>query len=201
MDISRILGGDDVVLVINEIQVGGGGSPRFSRVNERIPLGQGDVLQDIASANGSIVWVAPVADVGSQEPDQNFVQRAENGGIFFGLERGQFFSDDIGTASLLSAAPTTSVDVLSGVYSADILCLAASVDPVTFGVSSQSLFLEQTAASLDSNASTGEASAAASPRTNVASQRDDEEEVAEVEEAAFQNLRNYDENPCRIRLP
>ncbi|MEM7363002.1 MAG: hypothetical protein AAF525_03200 [Pseudomonadota bacterium] len=203
MDISRVLGNSDVVLVVNQTEAGAGELPRFQRVNEQIPLGQGDEVQDVASTNGSIVWVAPIADVGSQEPDQNFVQRAENGGIFFGLERGQFFSDDIGTASLLSVVPTSSVNILSDVFSvdSDILNLAANIDPVTFGVSSQSLFLESISASLDSNATAGETSAAASSRSTAASQRDDEEEVAEVDEAAFQNLRNYDENPQGIRLP
>ncbi|MDH5737104.1 MAG: hypothetical protein OEZ23_02285, partial [Gammaproteobacteria bacterium] len=37
-------------------------------------------------------------------------------------------------------------------------------------------------------------------RTTAAAQSD-EDEVAEVDEAAFQDLRNYDENPQGIRLP
>ena len=33
------------------------------------------------------------------------------------------------------------------------------------------------------------------------SQKDDEEDAAEVDELAFQNLKNYDENPQGILLP
>ena len=47
----------------------------------------------------------------------------------------------------------------------------------------------------------GPTAAASSSRSTAASQRDDEEEVAEVDEAAFQNLKNYDENPQGILLP
>ena len=52
-----------------------------------------------------------------------------------------------------------------------------------------------------STASAGETSASSSSRTSAASQRDDEEKVDEVDEVAFQNLKNYDENPQGIRLP
>lgn len=52
-----------------------------------------------------------------------------------------------------------------------------------------------------STASAGETSASSSSRSTAASQGDDEEKVDEVDEVAFQNLKNYDENQQGIRLP
>jgi hypothetical protein len=65
-----------------------------------------------------------------------------------------------------------------------------------FGQASADLLGTSTASS-----NAGQTSAASSSRSTAASQRDDEEEVAEVDEAAFQNLKNYDENPQGILLP
>jgi hypothetical protein len=50
-------------------------------------------------------------------------------------------------------------------------------------------------------ATTSTASASSNSRSTAASQRDDEEKVDEVDEVAFPNLKNYDENPQGIRLP
>ena len=47
----------------------------------------------------------------------------------------------------------------------------------------------------------GQTDAASASQSTAASQQDDEEEVAEVDELAFQNLKNYDENPQGIVLP
>ncbi len=49
--------------------------------------------------------------------------------------------------------------------------------------------------------SAGETTAASSSRSTAASQKGDEEDTAEVDELAFQNLKNYDENPQGILLP
>jgi hypothetical protein len=46
-----------------------------------------------------------------------------------------------------------------------------------------------------------ETAASSSSRSTAASQQDDDEEVTEVDEVAFQNLKNYDENPQGILLP
>ena len=55
--------------------------------------------------------------------------------------------------------------------------------------------------SFDASASAGQTNAASSSRSTAAAQRDDEEAVDEVDEVAFQNLKNYDQNPQGILLP
>ena len=62
-------------------------------------------------------------------------------------------------------------------------------------------FSDNLVSSFNASASAGETNAASSSRSTAASQRDDEEEVEEVDEVAFQNLKNYDENPQGILLP
>ena len=82
----------------------------FRRVNDAIAFeDSGDVnqgkLADITSETGTIVFLAPSANVGSVDSDQNFVQRADEG-IYYGLNSGRFFSDDIGATPLLQTIPT-----------------------------------------------------------------------------------------------
>jgi hypothetical protein len=109
-----------------------------------------------------------VANVGSVKAAQNFVQRA---------------SDAIGASHVLTTAPSsvaTSLDLFSeanigGLLSGDI-----------FGGDSSAI-----SAQISLNLS-GTESASTNAGQTSASQRDDEDEVAEVDEAAFQNLKNYD---------
>ncbi len=187
----------DITLVITQAEVETGDPvPTFSRVNPAIALGQGQNTQDISSSDGAIIFLAPVADVGSAVSDQNFVQRSPTG-IFYGLEQGQFFSDDIGATGILSSIPDNVIDALNTVTEeATNVGGEAVVDPVDLSVFKANLSLSASA-----TASAGETSASSSSRSTAASQRDDEEDVEEVDEVAFQNLRNYDENPQGIRLP
>ena len=195
----------DVTLVITKPRsdvAEGDPVPTFSRVNDPIPLGQGEMNQDINSQNGSIVFLAPIADVGSAVADQNFVQRAGSG-IFYGLEEGQFFSDDIGSTAILAQIPIGTVDNLGKVTNA-ATTVASNVDPSsipTIPPINLDAFQANLNSATTSVASAGETSASSSSRSTAASQRDDEEKVEEVDEVAFQNLKNYDENPQGIRLP
>ncbi|MFN3239203.1 MAG: hypothetical protein ACE37D_19400, partial [Pseudomonadales bacterium] len=201
MKIASLRGGENVTLAIRQREAGDDLSvPVFERVNDPITFGDADAVPDVAAGNGSISFLAQVANVGSTDPEQNFVQRA-GGGIYYGLVSGQFFSDDIGTSQILVNAPagaalassivseTSGLGALAGsLFAADFADLTSSITASLQGTDSAS-----------SNA--GQTSASSSSRSTAASQQDDEEEVAEVDEAAFQNLKNYDENPQGILLP
>jgi hypothetical protein len=201
MKIASLRGENNVTLAIRQTEVGDGGSvPSFERVNDPITFGDDDAVPDVATGTGSISFLAQVANVGSTDPEQNFVQRA-GGGIYYGLVSGQFFSDDIGTSQILVNAPasaslassivtdTSGLGALAGsLFAADFADLTSSITQSLQGTDSAS-----------SNA--GQTSASSSSRSTAASQQDDEDEVAEVDEAAFQNLKNYDENPQGILLP
>jgi hypothetical protein len=203
--ISRIDAASAVTLVISETELEAGAAPpTFSRVNDRIPLGQGESTQDIRARGGAISFLAPQADVGATSTDQNFVQRA-SGGIFYGLENGRFFSDDIGATAILNTIPANVVNELQvAANGATNVAVGEDVDiadvPVIeeFDVSAFQAALVQSSTAV---ASAGETSASSSSRSTAASQRDDDEDVEEVDELAFQNLKNYDENPQGIRLP
>ena len=204
IEISRIQAANDVTLVVKQASVNPGeANPTFSRVNDPIPLGQGDTIQDVSSAAGAIIYLAPTANVGSAAVDQNLVQRS-GVGVFYGLDQGSFFSDDIGSTSILNSIPTgaqsnlevalASASTLSG--SGDVpldIVSPVVIDNVAFSLTLNSSF--------NATASAGETSAASSSRSTAASQGDEDEEVAEVDELVFQNLRNYDESPQGLRLP
>jgi fibronectin-binding autotransporter adhesin len=198
--IASIHAASDVTLVITQESFTGTSRPTFSRVNDPIPFGQGDAKQDIFSAR-NITFIAPVANVGSQTASQNFVQRGS--GIFYGLESGKFFSDDIGRTQILAQIPTTSADSLRNLFvvGGDVLNLGSTINGDIFNVDTQSLFSIGIKGATIALASAGETGASSSSRATAASQRDEDEEVAEVDEAAFQDLRNYDENPQGILLP
>ncbi|MCB1692199.1 MAG: hypothetical protein KDI19_05495, partial [Pseudomonadales bacterium] len=125
------------------------------------------------------------------------------GGIFYGLEKGKFFSDDVGASARLSAIPTSASADLSNLLASgsDVFSLGSLVDSSTFSSGFGSFFTGSLTGAINSNANAGETAVASSTRSTAASQRDDEEEVAEVDAAAFQNLKNYDENPQGIKLP
>jgi hypothetical protein len=54
---------------------------------------------------------------------------------------------------------------------------------------------------VEATTNAGPTDAAKNSQTTAAAQRDEEEEVAEVDEAAFQDLKNYDESPQGILMP
>jgi hypothetical protein len=172
----------------------------YERVNDAIAVGDTSSPPDVQSGSGSISYLSQVASVGSVKAGQNFVQRAGDG-IFYGLVAGQFFSDDIGASQVLTTAPSSvasSLDLFSeanigGLLSGDIFGGDFSAISVQI---SQNLSGTESAST-----NAGQTSASSSSRSTAASQRDDEDEVAEVDEAAFQNLKNYDENPQGIMMP
>jgi hypothetical protein len=201
MKIASIAGGNNVTLSIRQTDVATGAeAPTFERVNDPITFGDENAIPDVASDTGSISYLAQVASVGTTDPGQNFVQRA-GGGIFYGLVAGQFFSDDIGNSQILVTAPASATASLDSLVNPDS----------GLGALAGSLFTDFSAVATDVTASlagtdsassnAGQTSASSSSRSTAASQQDDEDEVAEVDEAAFQNLKNYDENPQGILLP
>jgi hypothetical protein len=205
LEIASINAAQDVTLVITQTEVVvGEDGPTFQRVNDPIPFGQGDTNQDVSSDAGTIVFLAPVASVGSTDGSQNFVQRAAQG-IFYGLNEGQFFSDDIGNTQVLVTIPqATSANlssVINDVLDPESLDDSLAVSPTIFEVSVADYNSDISNTSV-SGASAGETSAAASSRSTAASQQEDEEEVSEVDEVAFERtLKNYDDNPQGILLP
>jgi hypothetical protein len=205
LEIASINAVQDVTLVITQTEaVVGEDGPTFQRVNDPIPFGQGDTNQDVSSDSGTIVFLAPVASVGSTDASQNFVQRAAQG-IFYGLNEGQFFSDDIGNTQVLVTIPAATTANLSSVTN-DVLDpgsldTSLGVSPTIFNVSVAE-FNSGVSNTSVSAASAGETSAASSSRSTAASQQEDEEEVSEVDEVAFERtLKNYDDNPQGILLP
>jgi hypothetical protein len=143
-----------------------------------------------------------VADVGSAVVGQNLVQRADVG-IFYGLDEGQFYSDDIGGSIILTTIPENTMDDLavatvSSAETSSNLTLDFDSPIALFDIAA---FSENLSGASSAEASAGETAASSSSRSTAASQQDDEEEVAEVDEVAFQNLKNYDENPQGILLP
>ena len=114
--IAQIDAQNDITLVITTENAGLATPAAFSRANEQVPIGEGDQNPDLRSA-GAVVFLAPLADVGGTDADQNFVQRSDNG-IFYGLDAGQFFSDDIGSTAILGTIPADTTDKLSAVQTA-----------------------------------------------------------------------------------
>ena len=170
-------------------------APMFRRVNDPIAFeDSGDVnegkLADITSETGTITFLAPSANVGSVDADQNFVQRASEG-IFYGLNSGRFFSDDTGSTSLSKTIPTDALATFE--TQIDELNLLPPTDV--------SLLVNNLVDSSRATASAGNTTAASSSRSTAASQRGEEEEVAEVDEQAFVNLVTFDAPPDSVRLP
>ena len=201
MLISSLRGDTGVSLSIRETDTTlGENTPSFLRVNDPIIIGDNTAIPDVQSGD-TIAYLSQVASVGSADAAQNFVQRAD-GGIFYGLVAGQFFSDDIGSSPLLAVSPANAQAGLDSLFDATspIAGLASAIFTNDFA----SISAQVTSALSGSDSASGNAgqtSAASSSRSTAASQRDDEDEVAEVDEAAFQNLKNYDENPQGILLP
>ncbi|MBQ75432.1 MAG: hypothetical protein CMQ20_10480 [Gammaproteobacteria bacterium] len=201
--IATVDAANDVTLVITQSELETGeAAPTFSRVNDPISVADGGEKQDINSSGGAIVFLAPVADVGSAVVGQNLVQRAD-AGIFYGLDEGQFYSDDIGGSIILTTIPENTMDDLavatvSSAETSSNLTLDFDSPIALFDIAA---FSENLSGASSAEASAGETAASSSSRSTAASQQDDEEEVAEVDEVAFQNLKNYDENPQGILLP
>lgn len=201
MDIASLSGGKNVTLSIRQTSVtAGADAPLFRRVNDAIPVNS--ELRDVQSGSGSISYLSQVASVGSVDPNQNFVQRA-GGGIFYGLVAGQFFSDDIGASQILATAPTSvssSLTLFTDANSGIGGLLAGDIFGGDFSAISAQIAQDFTGIGGGST-NAGQTTASSSSRSTAASQRDDEDEEDDVDEAAFQNLRNYDENPQGILLP
>jgi hypothetical protein len=201
--IATVDAANDVTLVITQSELETGeAAPTFSRVNDPISVADGGEKQDINSSGGAIVFLAPVADVGSAVVGQNLVQRAD-AGIFYGLDEGQFYSDDIGGSIILTTIPENTMDDLavatvSSAETSSNLTLDFDSPIALFDIAA---FSENLSGASSAEASAGETAASSSSRSTAASQQDDEEEVAEVDEVAFQNLKNCDENPQGILLP
>ena len=203
MKIASLSGGTNVTLAIRETDVvTGTDAPIFERVNDAITFGDATAIPDVQSGTGAISYLSQVASVGTADANQNFVQRSGTG-IFYGLVSGQFFSDDIGASQVLATAPT-SVDSALNLFTDSSSGIGGLLAGDVFGsnftaISSQIALGLAGTGNASSNA--GQTSASSSSRSTAASQRDDEDEVAEVDEAAFQNLKNYDQNPQGILLP
>ncbi|MBS02392.1 MAG: hypothetical protein CMQ24_06765 [Gammaproteobacteria bacterium] len=195
VDIATVIAQGDVTLVLTKEVGPNDEAPMFRRVNDPIAFeDSGDVnegkLADITSETGTITFLAPSANVGSVDADQNFVQRASEG-IFYGLNSGRFFSDDIGSTSLLQTIPTDALATFE--TQIDELNLLPPTDV--------SLLVNNLVDSSRATASAGNTTAASSSRSTAASQRGEEEEVAEVDEQAFVNLVTFDAPPDSVRLP
>ncbi|MCB1644659.1 MAG: hypothetical protein KDI36_04360 [Pseudomonadales bacterium] len=205
MGISTLKAADNITLAILADNLEAGQTPPlFERVNDPIAANSG--FSDILSSNGLIAYLAPTANVGTTT--NNFVQRAEsaNGGIFYGLQQGQFFSVDVGSSPTLATLNSAVTTDFQSIFSTDTGGALGGLQDSTSTDIADLQSIISAAASAVSQLSTssgvaGDTTAAASSRSTAASQRDDEEEVAEVDELAFQDLKNYDENPQGIRLP
>ena len=201
--IASLVARDNVTLAINRQVKPGEEAPNFERVNDQIAFeDSGDInagkLSDITSERGAIIFLAPAANVGSVAADQNFVQRAASG-IFYGLDEGRFFSDDIGSTSLLQTVPDGAVVSFGSLLNGSLASF--SFDQFDPGIVIGDL-LSNLGDATRATASAGDTTAASSSRSTAASQRKDEEEVAEVDEQAFADLITYDLNPDdSIRLP
>jgi hypothetical protein len=202
MTISQIDSANDVTLVLTTLESDPVNPVSFERANDPIPIGKGDASPDIKS-NGAIVFLAPVADVGGKENDQNFVQRSTEG-IFYGLDAGKFYSDDIGTSRILNTIPSDAEGNLN-LVSQRVLNASSRVglanNPEFTVESIMALFGATLTSSITAEADAGDTSFKSSSKSTAASQRDEDEEVAEVDETAFQNLTSYEENPQGIQLP
>lgn len=199
LKIATVNAASDVTLVLTQATPNvDGTTPVFERVNDQ--PANGDINPDIRSTTGEISFVSPQADVGTA--NDPFVQRAESptGGIFYGLLNGKEYSVDIGNSQQLYAAPGGLDLNLENLLSPDVLSLGSSVDPLTFDTFASN-YVGDLDASMNSTAQLGQTAAQSSTRTTAASSRSDEDEVASVDETAFQNLKNYDENPNGILLP
>jgi hypothetical protein len=200
--VSQLESASNVTLVITATATDITDPVSFARANDSVSPAEGDASPDIRSG-GTIVFLAPVADVGGKENDQNFVQRATDG-IFYGLDAGKFFSDDIGTSAILNTIPAQTQTNLNETTemvlntSSDVL---TEIDADFTVASSLARFDTTLSSSRTAEANAGDTSFKASSKSTAASQRDEDEEVAEVDETAFQNLTNYAENPQGILLP
>ncbi|MFT7137809.1 MAG: hypothetical protein ACI9B8_000221, partial [Sulfitobacter sp.] len=203
MKIASLSGGTNVTLSIRETNVVADvAAPTFERVNDPITIGDTSAIPDVQSGSGAISYLSQVASVGTADADQNFVQRA-GGGIFYGLVNGQFFSDDIGASQVLATAPA-SVDAALNLFTDASSGLGGLLAGDVFGSDFSAISIQisnDLAGTGNASTNAGQTSASSSSRSTAASQRDDEDEVAEVDEAAFQNLKNYDQNPQGILLP
>ena len=188
--IARLESDADITLVLTSESEADGA--RFSRVNPAIPFGSGsETNRDIRSV-GAIVFLTPTADVGAISADQNFVQRADVG-VFYGLDQGQFFSDDIGTTSILSTIPdTTFGDLNSTLDGLQASLTSLQIPGILDEISTTSLIGNAALASAEESVATaGNTALQSQSRSTASSNRGDEEEVAEIDEEAFVDITRW----------
>ena len=110
VDVATVIAQGEITLVLTKEVGPNEDPPMFRRVNDAVAFeDSGDFKQgklaDTTSETGTIVLLAPSASVGSVDSGQSFVQSADQG-IYYGLNSGRFFSDDIGPTPLLQTIPT-----------------------------------------------------------------------------------------------
>jgi hypothetical protein len=176
--------------------------PKFSRVDDpRVVSVDPAARRDVVSGN-TLAFLAPSADVGATESAQNFSLRAADG-IFYGLTTGQFYSVDIGISTELPLLPrnvqTDFVDLFSDTGSGEFSGAISRLN--VFDVNSFDSIINTIAGVSITAGTAGETAAASNSRSTASLQQDDEDEVAEVDEVVFQDLKNYDENLTGILLP
>jgi hypothetical protein len=198
MAIASMNAGDNITLALLGSLDGNGNAPAFSRVDELRTLStDASARRDVVSG-GTIAYLALTgADVGTAE--DSFSQRATKG-IFYGLQSGQFFSVDVGVSEQLSSLVNTTIESdFINLFSSPAGLSGAAAPGTVFNVNSIDLGITNTVLAGSSGA--GETPVASNSRSTAAAQRDDEDELAEVNEVAFQDLKSYDENPQGMMLP
>jgi hypothetical protein len=202
MAIASMNAAGDVTLAILGQTDSAGNVPLFSRVETQRTVSSDPAASRDVISGGTLAFLAPSADVGATESAQNFSLRATEG-IFYGLTSGEFFAVDVGVSPQLPLLPssvqTDFVDLFSDTGSGEFSGAISNLN--VFDVNSFDSIIN-TIASVSITAGTaGETAAASNSRSTAALQQDDEDEVAEVDEVAFQDLKNYDENFQGILLP
>ncbi|MBV1878998.1 MAG: hypothetical protein KUG79_15265 [Pseudomonadales bacterium] len=205
MNIASVEADEDVVLVISEPDKQTGVTLSFARVNDAISFGDNVSPADVQSNNGSIAFISNLANVGGADVGQSFVQDAADG-IFYGLANGQFFSDDIGASRVLTTAPSSIATTGDESFLSVVLAgvdnqIGAALGPDSLSLEAQIEASGNLVIAINTTGNAGQTAAASSSRSTAASQRDEDEDAAEIDEVAFQNLKNYDENPQGLLLP
>jgi hypothetical protein len=107
---------------------------------------------------------------------------------------------DVGVSEQLSSLVNTTIESdFINLFSSPAGLSGAAAPGTVFNVNSIDLGITNTVLAGSSGA--GETPVASNSRSTAAAQRDDEDELAEVNEVAFQDLKSYDENPQGMMLP
>jgi hypothetical protein len=202
MAIASMNGAGNVTLAILGLIDSAGNLPLFSRVEAQRTVSSDLAASRDVTSGDTLAFLAPSADVGATDSSQNFSLRATEG-IFYGLTSGEFFAVDIGVSPQLPLLPsivqTDFVDLFSDTGSSEFSGAISGLN--VFDVNSFDSIVNTIAGVSITAGTAGETAAASNSRSTAALQQDDEDEVAEVDEVAFQDLKNYDENFQGILLP